>query len=701
MKTIRSIKKLFILALAIALSLTVFVACGEENSGDDGVNLSAPSAVRVEEGWLVWNNVDGADGYEVSYNGAKYSTSEPRYKLPYDLSDSVTFTVCAVKGSRSSEKTEFSSRFTPKLSVPTGIRQEGDKLVWNEVEGAAYYVVKINGGEYRADLNEFTIPEGVKGVARVLAAPSGNSGVAPSDYSEEFVVSTTLSAPDGIFYRDGYIEWNAVDGADGYYVTVNGDRMTAYSNKFYVKYAYFGEIAFSVKAFSNKEGYLPSAETNSTLYVEKAKLSVPSGLSVFDGYLTFGAVEGAAAYEIYIDGEYADTIGSTVYPLPETNMSYVQVKAVSASAESSDLSEKMTVRFISVGSEADLAAMKEGGSYKLTQDIVLSSLWTPSVFKGVLDGDGHSITGITISSSSAKTGFFARLENATVKNLKLTGTINAQTSEPKMAVGALAGECVGSTIENCEIDFTVEAKTTNGVGACGGVFGTIVDSSVDNVYFNGSILAENAVCGGFVGKAYDPVNAHRISYCSANGSVTAIGGEQASCGGFIGAMLDNCLEIFACSSDCQVKGGSYVGGFVGYMGSGRISNAYSKGSVTATNASLCHVGGFIGRLEGYNNRVEYCIAMAKVEGETSGDHILVAGFVGRTVGGTYNSDIYANCFYDCTVNDMDRIGNAGSGRGDGIIKKTTEELKSAATLSAYDPSVWNIMDGELPSIVKA
>ena len=685
-----------IIILSFVLALTALAACAKE----ERAVLSAPTGLKVESGYLVWNAVYGADGYVVYYNGAEYKVAVNSFDIPDGAKGEVSFGVVATKGDERSDKTELKTVLKLQLAPPANVRQNGNKILWDAVDNALYYVVKINGGEFRADINEFTVPDGTKGSVQVLAAGDAAGTILSSDYSEPLIIETVLSAPDGIVYRNGKIVWDPVADADGYFVEVNdGGETTVTRTELSVKYLYCGEVTVTIRAFSNKQGYNPSAAASKTLYIEKFKLATPVGLMLVGDSITFDAVEGAAAYDIYIDGEFSESTNVGFFVLPASDVSYVQVKAVSENAEDSELSEKLLVNVKTISTEAELSDMKEGGCYKLAADIALTSDRVPAVFKGVLDGDGHSITNVTINSSKANVGFFSRLENATITDLTIKGVVTVNTSESKMAVGALAGECENSTVENCTIEFTVNASTSNGVGTCGGVIGTLVDSSLQGVKFRGTVVSENAITGGLIGKAYDPTGTNLIRFCSATANVTANGGEQSSCGGFIGAMLDNTLEIFACASDCNVTGCCYVGGFVGYMGSGKISNAVSKGSVTATSTDLRHLGGFIGRLEGYNNRVEYCIAMAKVTvDETTGENILVAGFVGRTVGGTYNAAIYENDFYDSDVNKLDRIGNATSGRGDGITAKSTADLKKAETFVEYDASIWNVVEGELPSI---
>ena len=682
----------FLLIFVLIFALSALVACTQETVPTTPAP-AAPSDLKVEDRVLYWSGVDDADGYKVYIDGKEYETKDNYYAIPDGVTGEVTFAVAAFNAGGSSQKTQLTASTGFKLSAPQNVRQAGDKILWDEVPHALYYIVSINGEEYRADTNEFTVSEDKQGSVKVLAAGNAQGTIISSAFSDVLTLRVILSAPDGIICEDGVIKWNAVDGADGYYVTINGENFTVTKNRFSVKYVYYGETDFSVGAFSNNSEVTSSAVINRKLFIEKATLAAPEGF-VDGDMLNFGYVEGATAYELYIDGEFSETIYYSPYRLP-ADASYVQIKATSETAEASALSDKLVIKVIEIATEEQLVAMKEGGCYKLIADVTMTSARVPTAFGGVLDGDGHTISNVAIETDAAKVGFFARVENATIKNLKISGSINVDTTAAKMAVGALAGECIGSTVENCEITFDITAKTTNGVGTVGGAFGLFENSSATSVAFKGDVTTYNAVTGGFIGKADEPYAINRIKNCYAQATVTANGGEQAYCGGFIGQFTDNCLTVSACFADCAVTGVCYVGGFVGYMGSGKIVDCYTAGTVTATDDTLVHIGGFIGRLEGYNTSVTRCIAMAQVVCNASGEHVLIGGFVGRTVGGTYNANIYEDCFYDKTVNNIDRVG---SGRGDGITAKSTDELKSAATYYAFDSSVWKVVDGELPSL---
>ena len=126
-----------------------------------------------------------------------------------------------------------------------------------------------------------------------------------------------------------------------------------------------------------------------------------------------------------------------------------------------------------------------GKTVKLIDDIVFENeeVWTPvgqtgaTQFKGVFDGQGHTISNLNIDSSAQEGGYYSSgifgwLNAATVKNLNVDGA----TVTGNHNVGVIAGymETSGCTIENCHVtDATVTCNHANG-DACGDKAGVIV-----------------------------------------------------------------------------------------------------------------------------------------------------------------------------------------------------------------------------------
>ncbi|NCA97550.1 MAG: hypothetical protein EOM77_05225, partial [Bacteroidia bacterium] len=223
------------------------------------------------------------------------------------------------------------------------------------------------------------------------------------------------------------------------------------------------------------------------------------------------------------------------------------------------------------------------------------------------------------------------------------------------------------------------------------VNGGIINDCHADIALNGT----NAISGGLIGKVSSNTSATTsITNSGFTGSVTVLGGEQSYAGGFIGMLANNNATISASRSSGVVTGTSYVGGFVGYMALGSIDNCYARGSIYASSTTLVHAGGFVGRVEGYNNRISYSIGMVKLMISQTGENIYVGSFSGVTPGGSY-ANIYSNCHYDSGLSNRDRIGNTSTGRGDGITGLSSSELLA---LTTFNTDVWSFA-GEYPTLI--
>lgn len=123
-------------------------------------------------------------------------------------------------------------------------------------------------------------------------------------------------------------------------------------------------------------------------------------------------------------------------------------------------------------------------------------------FKGEFDGQEHTIT-IAISNAEgvSRTGLFAAINDATIKNLVVEGTAS---SDDQNCVGGLGGRSDGtSTIENVIVKTAVSYTGGNGDATCGGFFANMEsNATLKNCAFLGSIdCGSKDGCGGLVGWA--------------------------------------------------------------------------------------------------------------------------------------------------------------------------------------------------------
>lgn len=680
-------RKITILFVTLVLSLFL-TSCG---------GLSAPEGLAIDDRLLTWNDVRGADGYRVLINEEdEVDVEDNQLLLADEYFGSMSFKVASMAGEAlSAYSAKLDAEVFLHLDAPENVQQDGDLLLWDEVPYSEGYVVKVGSVEYPSSVNQYQITTAQPIEVSVLANGSEDGYVIASAYSDPIWFKTALASPTNITYLDGVLSWSAVTNAASYLISINnGIPFSSPSNQYEIGYDYVGSILFKVKAISGNEQYLDSAYGEVTIQINPLTLVAPQNLSITDDLLSFDNVEHAMSYGIYHNGEFIEEIATNGYTIPNAILtqsgSYLQVQALSTIHNDSELSTKVYLGESEIDSEDDLRAMTSTGYYVLTADIVLTEEWTPLAFSGVFDGGNHEISGLAYAGEASNHfGLFSELSAASIYDLRIVVNYEITTTNDNLSVGGLAGVAENSLISNVAVSGELEVVSNNGISNIGGLFGSLNGGSVSGARTNMSISGTNVIAGGLIGKISSSTSSTTtIANSGSQGQIIVLGGEQTYVGGLLGMLSNNNASITSSRSLMNVSGTSYVGGFVGYMGLGSISNSYSRGIVTASSNSLVHAGGFVGRIEGYNNRITYSIAMASISIAQTGANIHVGSFSGITPGGSYAS-IYSNCHYDSTLSSFDRIGNPSNGKGDGISGLSSGAL---LTITTFSQSVWSFSE---------
>lgn len=298
-----------------------------------------------------------------------------------------------------------------------------------------------------------------------------------------------------------------------------------------------------------------------------------------------------------------------------------------------------TTGVIEITSAAELANIRNGlaAHYILMADINLSGYaWerTGSAiaqFTGSLNGNGHTISNLTIITLFNSSGFFDSIgSGGRVENLEFTNpSIHPVEGYYIGELGVVAGINNGMVV-NCHVtDCTITAEWSSGA-----LIGT---------------------------------NRGTVESCSATGSVTTV---QYVVGGLIaendGGNVSNCY------STCTVEGSSNVGGLIGYIriNGGTVSNSYARGNVTATSTTTGYAGGLAG---GSIGTVSNCYATGHVSGINPG------GLIGNNRYTNNGYDYYGteeNSYYDSQT-----TGQSDTGKGE---PRTTAQMKMQSTFTGWD-----------------
>ena len=138
-----------------------------------------------------------------------------------------------------------------------------------------------------------------------------------------------------------------------------------------------------------------------------------------------------------------------------------------------------------------------GQFVRLTADIIVTEMvGLYRAFSGTLDGNGHAIT-LALSGSGQGTALFYWIEDATLKNLKMQGTVTTNRYRPATFAAIVNGN---STIRNCWSTVALSSTRANDWVDGGGFVGRVSSNATLNMTdcaFHGSVtFTESATTGG-------------------------------------------------------------------------------------------------------------------------------------------------------------------------------------------------------------
>ena len=177
------------------------------------------------------------------------------------------------------------------LAAPVNVRLVDNKLVWDAVEGASKYVVKLDDKEYEASTNEFVLTSEVLGTAescvvsvKAIAAEEANN----SAYSDGTTVRfSTMS--DTLVYENGEVRWEPVLNTSGFGVQVNGGeevKVDASATKAAVVLTKAGLNTIKVRCYSAAGN--PSDWVDVEVYAYEVIFDVAGGSAVDPQYKAQG-----------------------------------------------------------------------------------------------------------------------------------------------------------------------------------------------------------------------------------------------------------------------------------------------------------------------------------------------------------------------------------------------------------------------------
>ena len=250
----------------------------------------------------------------------------------------------------------------------------------------------------------------------------------------------------------------------------------------------------------------------------------------------------------------------------------------------------------SITTAAEFAAMTADGSYRLDQDITLTTPYAND-FSGTFDGNGHTVT-LDITGTGNYTGMFKSLTGgAVVKNLITAGKVDGGSRRYTAAIAGSADTDNGDiTIENCRNEASVSGSR--------GVAGVV------------SYMSSSS-------------NTLTIRNCANTGTITGSGVQT----GGIAGNLEGTSVIESCYNSGSIVGFNNYAGILGRGVGAAVKNSYTSGSIItyegSTNVGYAIIGS---SKSGGNCTVENSYAL-----EGSGDALNYAKGVTADAASAYKS----------------------------------------------------------------
>ena len=210
-------------------------------------------------------------------------------------------------------------------------------------------------------------------------------------------------------------------------------------------------------------------------------------------------------------------------------------------------------------------------------------------FQGAFDGQGNTISDMTAWNDGSYSGLFGCCVNASIKNVRVIGTVKGEASASYAA--GIAAFASGCTIENCAADADITADGTH----AGGIVAEISDgAAVKNCFSYGKVSGISGV-GGIVGVSSTGTDS--IVGCANFGDVRASGSDTYGVGGIAGRLAG---KIDSCVNKGAVTGADrYTGGLAGYATTRYTSVITLSQNTGAVYSNADNANAAIGGLVGY------------------------------------------------------------------------------------------------------
>ena len=265
--------------------------------------------------------------------------------------------------------------------------------------------------------------------------------------------------------------------------------------------------------------------------------------------------------------------------------------APAAAADSDEIHIRTAQDLADLSQSCSVDSWSVGKSVYLDVDIDLAGVDFQPIptFGGTFYGQGHTISGFSLTGSGSERGFFRYVQaGAVIQDLTVTGSVTP--SDQKDSIGGLAGVNSGQLI-NCAFQGNVRAGTN-----AGGLVGyNLPTGQLINCTYAGTLLGEHYV-GGIVGR-----NEGSVIRCQNDGDVNTTEVKT--------TVAIHEVDLSTIRSTENAPACTDIGGIAG-SSSGILQSCTNTGDVGYEHVGY-NVGGIAGRQSGW---LDSCVNTGTVRG---------------------------------------------------------------------------------------
>lgn len=274
--------------------------------------LNKVTEFTVEGNVLKFEGVEGAEKYLLTiicgnatheHNDIDLGTTTQYDFSACEMKDGkLTFVVKAVADGHATSASD-AYVLDRVLDAVTGLTVDAatETVKWNAVANAEAYAVELTSGESKIEKTltgtQLEIGEYASGTWTVKVKAVNKLYNSP-EYTTYEYTKTRLASPSQISARLNVITWNAIEGATGYLVEIDGQEYSASTNSLTVDEGVYNKGSFAVRVKA-----LGETEAQNSLYSKLLNvLGELTEVRYANGLATWSPVIGATKYGVSVDG---------------------------------------------------------------------------------------------------------------------------------------------------------------------------------------------------------------------------------------------------------------------------------------------------------------------------------------------------------------------------------------------------------------